>query len=379
MKKEPVYVLAVVSQMNRGGLESRLMDIIRNIDFDRVQLDVFTYNLEEGLLDEEARSFGCKIYYNQTLNLKNMFWYVGYFKNFLEEHPQYQIVHAHQDAWCSVFCKGAYLAKVPTRIAHSRTAIDMITVKNIVKNIIKLPVNKYATHRFAVSKKAAKWLFGERMFLEEKVQIWSNAIDCQKYRYEPTKRKRLRKELGVEDKRIIMHVGNFTAPKNHAFIIDVFNEISNMYSDVLLYLVGADSKDNYMSLIKKKVEQYGLTSKVCFLGMRTDVEALLQAADVFLFPSIFEGLPGAVVEAQASGLPCVISTNIAEEVCILDTTVQIGLDEPIERWREAVENAFKTVRQDTYEEMVCSGYDIHSLVEQLTKFYEERGMQNELV
>lgn len=138
------------------------MDIIRHNDYERVCIDVFSYRESPGIMDDEIVSYGGKVYYNPPLTLKNMFWYVRYFKKFLARHPEYKIVHAHQDAWCSVFCKGAYLAGVPVRIAHSRTAISKVSVGNIVKNIIKLPARKYATHYFAVSELAGEWLFGKK-------------------------------------------------------------------------------------------------------------------------------------------------------------------------------------------------------------------------
>lgn len=366
MQKEPIYVLVVVSQMNRGGLESRLMDIIRNLDFSRVQMDIYTYRLEPGLMDEEAKSYGCKIYYNKPLTPKNMFGYVHYFAKFLREHPEYKIVHAHQDAWCSVFCKGAKLANVPIRIAHSRTAISSMSVSDTVKNIIRIPTRKYATHFFAVSDLAGEWLFGKKNMKRGRVEIWPNAIECQKYKFNEEKRGEKRKELKVEDKLVILHVGNFTPPKNHERILKIFKTISSRRSDAVLILAGREDNPNIRILAK----EMQLEDKVLFLGTRTDINELLWAADVFLFPSVFEGMPGAVIEAQASGLPCVISNAITREVCITPLVRQLSLKRSDEEWASTVLKAQKTGRMDTLDLMKKAGYDIETLVEELTRFYE---------
>lgn len=378
---EPVKVLAIAAQLNRGGIESRLMDILRETDVSRVRIDIFTYRLTPGAYDEEAKRLGAHVFYNEPLTVKNMFWYVKYFADFLKKHPEYKIVHAYQDAWCSVFCKGAYLAGVPVRIAHSRTAIAAFSVKNMCKNIIKLPTRKYATHYFAVSDKAGRWLFGNRLCESGKVEIWKNAIDCQAYRYSPKTRKAQREALGIgENQFVIMHVGNFTAPKNHVFLIEIFEKLSPKCADAVLVLVGGDTPaEQNMSRIKRVVKEKGLEKQVHFLGSRSNVNELLQAADVFVFPSVFEGFPGAVLEAQAAGLPCVVSDAVTREVKLLETTRMLPLTEGAEKWSTAVMDFRGYVRKDTYEEIVKQGFDIHLLVEQLMKFYEGEALKNGVV
>lgn len=367
----PIKVLAVVYQLNRGGLENRLMDILRNIDYSKVCIDIFTYRLEPGLMDDEARKLGSKIYYNKPLTIRNFLEYVHYFKNFLLKHPEYKIVHAHQDAWCSVFCKGAYLANIPVRIAHSRTALVNNSIENLIKNIIKLPARKYANYYFAVSDKAGVWLFGKKKYLEGKVQVWPNAIDCRKYRYLKSVRTEVRNELGLQNNFILMHVGNFTAPKNHYFLINVFERYHKKNPLSKLILVGGQGPDKEIELnTKKMVREKGLNEFVCFLGIRNDVPRLLQAADVFVFPSLFEGLPGAVVEAQASGLPCIISDRITKEVVLLKTTQQLPITN-INEWCVALDQSRKVDRIDTFDEMQKAGFDIKALCSKLEDFYEK--------
>ena len=364
--KKPIKVLAIVYKLVPAGLENRLMDIIRNIDNKRIQIDVFTYQLEKGLYDDEITSLGGTVYYNPPLNVKNMFWYVKYFRDFLLKHPEYKIVHAHQDAWCSVFCKGAYLAGVPVRIAHSRTAISGFSPEYVLKNIIKLPTRKYANYFFAVSEKAGKWLYGEKNVKKGLVQIWPNAIDSKKFYYKPKSREFVRSQNKWEDRFVIMHVGNFTKPKNHPFILNVFKLVHEKYSDSLLVLIGSGDTTN----ISKIIEANDLSDCVSMLGKRQDVYSLLQGADVFLFPSIFEGLPGALVEAQASGLPCVISDSIAEEVRITPFLSVLSLRDNIDCWVESILKYKDFKRLNTSSYISEKGFDIDSLTEKLCTFYE---------
>ncbi len=376
----PIRVLAVVYKLLPAGLENRLMDIIRNIDHNRIQIDVFTYQMEQGIYDDEVRSLGGKVYYNPPLTIKNMFWYVNYFKRFLEKHTEYKIIHAHQDAWCSVFCRGAYLAKVPIRIAHARTAITLngskCLVKDFVKNIVKIPTKKYANYYFAVSDKAGKWLYGDKLYNEGKVQVWPNAIDADKFYFNQEIRLSLREKNQWNDKYVVMHVGNFTPPKNHPFILEVFKEIHLKNPDSVLVLVG----DGDRACISTCIERYNLGNSVQLLGSRRDVHELLQAADVFLFPSIFEGLPGALVEAQAAGLPCVISDTITKDVYILPTLIVLPLSQGCKEWAEKVLQCNNSRRESARKYIEAKGFDIHSLTEKLCCFYEDaykKGMGND--
>ncbi len=365
--EKPLKVLAVVYKLMPAGLENRLMDIIRNIDRSRVKIDIFTYQLEPGVYDDEVRRLGGEIYYNPPLNIKNMFWYVNYFREFLKSHPEYRIVHAHQDAWCSVFCKGAYLANVPVRIAHSRTAISSNNLRYLAKNIIKLSTRKYANYFFAVSGVAGRWLYGSKAYDSGKVQIWPNAIDAKRFYFNSKVRTRVREVNGWNDKYVVMHTGNFTHPKNHPFILEVFYEVVKKDQDSILVLVG----DGDRTYISRYIQEHELDECVQLLGSRQDVNELLQAADVFLFPSIFEGLPGALVEAQASGLPCVISDTIAEEAHIVPNLSILSLSQDKELWSEEVLKCRNCQRESTQKYIEEKGFDIHSLTEKLCRFYEE--------
>lgn len=358
-------VLIIVHQMNRGGLECRLMDILRNWNYKDIAFDIFTTSLEKGDFDEELNCLGVQIYYNPHLTLRNMVRYVDYFKKFLLEHPEYQVIHAYQDAWCGIFCKGAQKAGVCVRIAHSRTANYQCTLKDIARNIIKQPVKRYATHFLAVSKLAGIWLFGKQAFYKGQVTVWPNAIDSEKFMYDPEIRLKIRKSLKLEGKNVIMHVGNFTAAKNHTFLLNVFHSICKKNSNSTLVLVGKGNKAPYVQLAKK----LNISDNVIFLDVRNDVNELLQAADIFLFPSLYEGLPGAVLEAQAAGLPCIISENITNEVKITPLVQFVSLNKSAQEWAEIVCSCVNHDRRDMHNCFVQSGFDIKVLVERMKDFY----------
>ena len=260
----------------------------------------------------------------------------------------------------------AKLAGVPIRIAHSRTAATKLTLKNFVRNIIKLNVKKYATHYFAVSDVAAIWLFGKKAYKAGKVVIWPNAIDTSKYIYNTQIRDTKRSELGLDNQFVILHVGNFVEAKNHTFLIDVFHEFLKNHSQSMLLLAGGgDSRS-----LQKKCDDLGIKEHVRFLGSRKDVPELLQAADVFVFPSLFEGLPGALLEAQAAGLPCVISSNITHEAVIVEKLVKsMSLSNSISQWCNSIEQMQNIKRKDTSQYFIQKGFDIKEMVSRLTDFY----------
>lgn len=176
---------------------------------------------------------------------------------------------------------------------------------------------------------------------------------------------KMRKKLALGNKFTLIHVGNFTEAKTHEFLIDIFGEVKKKDSTSILLLVGGD----HSRLVEKAAEK-NLSKSIKYLGSHNDVPDLLQAGDVFVFHSLYEGLPGVVLEAQASGLPCLISDTITDEVCLLLTTEQVSLSESAEEWAKNILEIRKVIRTDTYDEMSKAGYNIKSLVDNLTKMYE---------
>jgi len=365
----PIRVLNIVTQMTRDGLENRLMDIYRHLDRAQVQFDFYTFRTEEGPFDPEIRQLGGQVYYNPPLSVTRMYQSRADFIRFLLAHPEYRIVHAHMNQWCGLILSAAQQAGVPVRIAHSRNAFRPIELQNLAKNIIKLPVNRFATHRFAVSRKAAVWLYGKKAVDKGLVQVWPNAIAHATFRCDSATRAEVRQELNLGDSLVIMHVGNSRLQKNHPFLLAIFAALKQREPSARLVLVGRGD----WSEVGRIAEQLGVAASVTCTGSRADVNRVLQAADVFVFPSLYEGLPGAVLEAQAAGLPCIIADTITPEVCITPLAEQLPLSWSAEQWADKVYARRDQAREDTAAYFVRRGFDIDSLVQKLTDFYLHSG------
>ena len=360
---EPVRILHVVHTMNRGGMESRIMDLYRELNKDQFQYDFYIESGKHGAFDNEIIALGGRLFYHKsdrTLNLPDF----RAFHEFLEEHLEYKIVYTYNQ-WAGWYLKEAKRCCVPIRIASSRTCIDTVGLKSLVKNLVKLNVNKYSTHRFAVSEKAAIWLFSEGEVKRGNVNIWPNAIDTQKYAFSDMVRCKIRNELGLGDSYTVMHVGNIRHEKNHSFLLRVFSEIKKMNDDSVLILIGEGKIDHLIP----QITELGLKESVKYLGVRTDIPQLLQAGDMFIFPSLYEGFPGAVLEAEASGLACLISDTITREVMLTDNIVSASLEDTPSRWAHIALNMLDIDRKTAWKTIRNANYDIYDLVGRTEKFY----------
>lgn len=363
---KPIRVLQVVTQMNRAGMESRLMDIYRKVDRQKVQFDFYTCRSDKGQFDEEIVEMGGTVFYSEPLSIKNIFTIKERFNRFLLEHKEYKIVHCHLNQWTGLVLQGAMKAGVPVRIAHSRTALEKNGIKNIVKDIIKKTVNTSATHKFAVSKKAGVWLFGEKSVLNGEVCIVPNSIDAKKFKFDFSIRARVRDNLNVNDNLVLIHVGNIRPEKNHKFLLDIFLKIKEEKKNIKLILVGAD---NMNGEIQRYISKSEFSNDVIFMGSRSDINELLQAGDVFVFPSFYEGFPGAVLEAQASGLPVVMSDTITSEVMLLDSTSKLSLNQPLKVWMNKILEKKLIDRPEAFKKIIENGYDINRTSNDLMNFY----------
>lgn len=368
---EKIRVLHIVTSMNVGGLESRLMDIYRFINKSKIQFDFYTLRKTPGYFDEEIRGLGGQVFYNSPLTIKNIHKVQKEFGSFLDQN-NYDIIHSHICETSPILLSVAKRKGVNHRIVHSRHASVDMKIKSLYKSlskfVLKLSIPRYATDYYSVSLKAGYWLFGRKIVDRGLVKVINNAIDASKYRYDIETRTAKRKELLLSDNEIVVGlVGNFSNAKNHDFLVDIFDELTKMNSTVKLVLVGSGTNE---SQIKKKCEKLGLLGKVNFLGKRNDVNELLQAIDIFVMPSLFEGMPGAAIEAQASGLPLVLSKNITNEAKITSSVLFLGLDQAPKFWAEKVLDLYNQhTRGDTYTEIVKNGYDISYSAKQLESNY----------
>lgn len=357
-------ILQVVTHMNRGGLETMIMNYYRMIDRKKVQFDFLTHRPYNGDYGNEIEELGGIIYHLPALNpfspvYKKKLW------RFFNSHPEYQVIHVHQDCLSSVILKVAKQQGIKVRIAHSHNASQDKDLKYPIKLLYRHFISRYATELMACGNDAGNWMFCGAQF-----QILNNAINSADYTFNFEKRQTARKSLNLKnDDFVIGHVGRFSPQKNHAYLIDIFSHLKLQHQNSKLLLVG-DDRGELADNIKRKVADLGLSDSVIFTGLRSDVADLLQAMDVFVFPSKYEGLPVTMIEAQSAGLPCVISEKVPIECKVTDLVQQINLSVPAEYWAETIiKMATDTVRQDTSAFIKKAGFDIAENAKWLQQYY----------
>lgn len=365
---EQVRVLQVVTYMGRGGLESMLMNYYRHIDREEVQFDFLVHRQERAAFDDEIESLGGRIYRLPRLVpwSKN---YLAALNRFFDEHSEHKIVHVHQDCLSSVILKVAAQHNVPVRVAHSHSANQDKNLKYPIKLWYKRGIPKYATNLFACGKGAGDWMFGGAPY-----QIINNAIDVVACAYNPTKCQEMRRQLGLENEFTIGHVGRFNQPKNHPFLLDIFAALLRREPKAVLLLVGGGED---MTKIQAKAQALGVAEHVRFLGIRSDVADLMQAMDVFVFPSLYEGLPVTMVEAQAAGLPCIISDKVPPECILTEGLVDVlPLSAEPEIWAAKILEKKNLPRTDRRSKIAAHGFDITTEAVKLQEFYLKAYEQN---
>lgn len=356
-----IRVLQCVNNMHRAGLETMLMNYYRHIDRTKIQFDFLVHRQERADYDDEIEALGGRIFRAPKLMPWNYPAYFALMKQFFREHPEYKIVHSHIDSMSYLPLLAAKRAGVPIRIAHSHNTFIDWDYKYFLKQYFRYQLLSVATHCMACGEEAGKFLFRGASF-----SVLPNAIDMEKFYFDPSIRERKRKELGVADSFVVGHVGRFSAQKNHEFLITVFDALSRKKEDTILLLVGTGEKE---SQIREQVARHGLEDKVFFLGSRNDVAELYQAMDVFVLPSLFEGVPLVGIEAQTSGLPCVFSNKVPKEVEVTDSCSFLPLEMSLEKWIEVIANGVEADRTEIGKQDKQQNYNIINAVNQIESFY----------
>ena len=327
-------IIQEVTIMNRAGQETLWMNVFRKTDRTKLMYDFLVYSTEVGDYDDEIKSLGGKvIYIGDNLyrgKISKYFGEIKRVKNFFENHREYDTYHIntyHAMALFSVI--GARMAGVSRIIVHSH---NTNAVHPTLHKLVRPVLNLLKFEKFACSDEAGEWMFGKRKMRQGKVKIVKNGIDTKAYQFDENIRKQKRADLGIVDStKVIGHIGRFNFQKNHSFLIDIFEESSKNHDDCKLLLIGRGELEDD---IRAKVKEKGLDDKVLFLGVRSDVNELLMAMDVFLFPSLFEGLGIVLIEAQAAGLRSVCSSIIPEEATMTDDIIRVPLDASADKWAE---------------------------------------------
>ena len=362
--KEPVRILHVLGGLSLGGAESRIMDLYRSIDREKMQFDFLVHSSGEEHFDKEIKSLGGNVYRIPRFKVYNWFGYRKALKRFFAAHHDFRAVHGHMTSTASIYRPIAKRAGVPLAIAHVRSAGVPAGIKGIVTRILRLPLKYKADYCLACSKDAAISAYGRRWVKKGRTEVIPNAIDAKKYVYDAAVREEMRRRLKLEGKFVIGHVGSFRSPKNHVFLLQIFFEIYKRQKNAVLLLLG---EGVLMETVKKRAEELGIAQAVFFLGNQAEVSRYYQAFDYLLFPSLYEGLPGTVVEAQTAGLRCLISDTITQEVGITDLTTFYSLQKTAAEWADYIIAHSAYERTGRLLEVKRAGFDI----EEQAKRYQE--------
>lgn len=358
-----IRVLHILANLNRGGAETMIMNYYRHLDRSKVQFDFVVHTSSESAYDKEVIGMGGRIYRLPRFKGYNLISYQQAWAKLLKEHPEWRIVHVHFFTIAGVILPVAKRMRIPTRIVHSHMASPNFSILEKTGNfILRRVALKYATDRFACSNDAGKYYFGNRSFI-----IVKNAIDTERFIFNSQVRDEIRNRLGIDKKNVIGHVGRFCDPKNHAFLVDVFNEIYKCNNDSVLLLVGNGPLQNQ---IKEKVKLLGLSDAVIFAGARDDIPQLMMAMDVFVFPSLYEGLGIVAIEAQAAGLHTILSDAVPDAAMITNLAHKISLREDACYWANQIllyDNHY--THGDISMKIRKASYEIRDNIQWLENFY----------
>lgn len=354
---------------NPGGIESVIMNYYRHIDREHIQFE-FLCNSLKVAYEEEITALGGKIY-KITSKKRNYFAFKRELDTFMRENAErYAAIWVNVCTLVNIdYLISAKKYGISRRIIHSHNAEnDGGGVKKIRHSINKFRIGKYATDFWSCSEEAAIWFYQKSIFSSNKSKVIPNAIDLTRFNRDEPLRQRLRKEMGMEDKIVIGHVGRFHFQKNHHFLIDVFEELAGRNSRYHLLLVG---KGNLENEIREMVGSKKLVEKVSFCGVRGDIENLYQVMDIFVFPSLVEGLSVAALEAQAYMMPCLLADSIPNTVKVNENVEFLSLNKKVGVWADEIERMLQIPRDNLVNKLSLSQYNIQKQTQRLERLLLE--------
>ncbi len=367
---EPIRILNLFTIMNRGGAETMVMNYYRAIDKSKVQFDFMVHRQERGAYDDEIEAMGGRIFRMCPIYPQNLFRYKQMLKEFFDNHPEYRILHSHMSELGYFAFKEAIKHSVPVRICHAHSSPNFKIesfkekLKVLPREILARGMRKLSTDFFVCSKIAGDWLFGKKN--ENKFIMMNNAVNASSFAYDKKTADKIKSEMKWKNKIVVGHVGRLIIPKNHTFLIDIFQQFHVKHPQSILVLVGdGDQRENICNKIKK----LNLEDSIILLGFRSDTANLYKAFDIFVFPSLYEGLPVSLVEAQAAGLSCIVSDTISTQAQILPSYSILSLKNSPEIWVNEMEKHLNDKRENTTINIQKAQFDIYSNAEWLMNFY----------
>lgn len=371
---KPVRVLYWGMSSNIGGIESFIMNVYRNIDREKVQIDFITsHDHAKIAFEDEIEAMGGKVYRVMYSERESFIKARTSLRKFFKEHNEYVAVHIHANFPYVFPLKYAKKAGIPVRIIHSHNSSEGGNKATGIRKIINAfrdrqiqrQIKKYPTHYFACSELAAKYMFSTQQYRWIK-----NGVDLNEYSFDEGVRREIRDELGIEQNcHLLGFIGRLRHQKNPFFIIDIFREYQKLNNNSKLAIAGIGEWEKE---VKEHAKELIDSGKVLFLGKRTDAERLYQGMDAFLLPSFYEGLPVVLVEAQTAGLPCFTSDVVTKQIGVTDVIEYHSLDENEEKWAQYIYHKLQTTSRKSYKNiMKQEGFSIFTVAKELEKFYLE--------
>ena len=361
-------VLQVGMTRNLGGIETYLIEQFRHRDKSKIDYDFVNITGEYSICyEDEILASGSKIFKVVSRHKNPLLHYWQWFNILLQNKGVYDVIVLNTNSLEYVF--PLVLGKIfgiPVRVIHSHNS-GFENKQGLARRLL-VGMNKKllawsANLRFACSQFAGQWMFKDNPY-----HVIYNAIDIHKYDADLLVREETRNALGLHTELTLLHVGRFSYQKNHSFLLDIFKEVHRIQPDSVLLLVGDTTEESeFLTEVKRKIKAYGLENVVRLLGRRDDVNKIMQAADVLVMPSFFEGLTVVGIEAQASDLPLLLSDTVTKELGLLPSTQFISLEAGPTAWAEAIVNSKQHNRQSRYEELKAAGYDIGNETERVEK------------
>lgn len=355
-----IRVLHAVGKLHRAGQETLLMNVYQAIDRNQVQFDFLVHTQETCDYDELAERLGARIYRVQKIQ-RGVLRYIRSISAIVRENG-FDVVHLNTAHSAGAFVLlAAKLGGAQVRVAHAHNdRAELPWLHYLLRPMLR----RYATRRVACSEQAGRWMFGPRADF----CVFKNAIDTERFRFSEATRTRKRVELGLGDCLTLGHVGRFTRQKNHPFLLRLFAEVLRRDAEARLVLVG-DGED--MDATRALAQSLGVAERVLFLGSRPDVNELMQAMDVFVFPSLYEGFGNVVIEAQATGLPCVVADTLSRETDATERVCYLPLDRGLEPWVDAVLSAHAEHREQAASQVADAGFDAGRVALEYANLYRQ--------
>ena len=363
-------VLQCIGSLGFGGSQTFIMEVYRKIDRNKIQFDFIVFPERKDGFYSEIQDLGGRVFVCPRFNGKNYFAFIKWWNTFFSEHREYKVIHGHVRSVALIYLSIAHHYGLTT-IVHSHSTSNGSGVPALVKKILQYPLRYKVDYLFSCSDLAGKWLYGTKNVTKTNYRMVPNCIDCERFAFNARERNLIRMSMGITDDMFVLgHIGRFARPKNHSFLIKIFESVKKQIPNAQLILVGGgDGKKE----IEQMVDLMGLNESVHFLGIQKYPEKYYQAMDVFVFPSLWEGLPMGVVEAQAAGLPCIISDKITTDVHLTELVESLPIDISSDRWRDSiVAHAGKRREGITPAQKVkLARFDSNRVAKELEVFYLE--------